>query len=412
MKTIGAAADDARGPVRWNPYDRAIYASPYEAYRRLREEAPIYHDEEHDFFAVSRYEDVKRVLRDRETFTSLRGDLLELLKADFEMPSGMFIYEEAPEHTIHRGLMTRVFTPKRMAALEPAMRAYCAAALDPFLGEGKFDFVANLGAEMPMRVIGMLLGIPEQEQKRIQRYLNEAIVSNESGVMSASRDTMSGEIFAEYVDWRVKNPSDDLMTQLLHTEFTDEKGERKTLRRDQVLIFVNILAGAGNDTTNRLIGWIGKTLADHPDQRRDIYQNRALIPQAIEEVLRFEPPPYQVARYVERDAEFHGVTVPAGSAIVALPAAANRDQRVFGNGDDFNIHRDRQANLSFGFGLHSCLGNVLARSEGRVALDEILKRFPEWEIDIDKVQLASTTGVRGWDAMPAYVVGAGNGAGR
>ena len=220
--------------------------------------------------------------------------------------------------------------------------------------------------------------------------------------MDLTDHSFIGEGFDEYVEWRSRNPSDDLMTELLNAEFVDEHGVTRKLTRDEILIFINILAGAGNETTNRLIGWTGKVLAEHPDQRRQIHENRALIPQTIEELLRYEPPGPSVARYVAKDTEIQGVTIPEGSAVCFLVAAANRDGRKFENPDQFDINRERLPHLTFGYGFHACLGNALARIEGRVALDEILNRFPEWDVDLENAHLSSTSTVRGWETLPAY----------
>ena len=161
--------------VSYDPYDIEINADPYPVFRRLREEAPLYYNEQYDFFAVSRYDDVERGLKDRETYISGRGAILELIKADIEMPPGVIIFEDPPMHTVHRGLLSRVFTPKKMNALEPQIREFCAASLDPLVGAGRFDFVADLGAQMPMRVIGMLLGIPEQDQEAIREHVDASL---------------------------------------------------------------------------------------------------------------------------------------------------------------------------------------------------------------------------------------------
>jgi cytochrome P450 len=210
-------------------------------------------------------------------------------------------------------------------------------------------------------------------------------------------------MFEEYIDWRAANPSDDLMTELLQAEFTDETGTVRTLRRDELLNFINLLAAAGNETTTRLIGWTGKTLAEHPDQRREIAADRDLLPQAIEEVLRYEAPSPVQARYVTTDVEFYGTKVPEGSAILLVNGSANRDDRKFTDGDSFDIHRRIDHHLSFGYGLHFCLGASLARLEGRVALDEVLNRFPDWEVDRDNAVQARTSTVRGWEKLPVSV---------
>jgi cytochrome P450 len=222
--------------------------------------------------------------------------------------------------------------------------------------------------------------------------------------MEASADAMTGEAFAEYVEWRTKHPSDDLMTQLLNAEFVDETGTTRKLTRDEILIFVQVLAGAGNETTNRLIGWTGKVLAEHPDQRKELVNDPSLIPDAIEEVLRFEPPAPHVSRYVSRDVEVQGQIVPEGSAMMFLIGSANRDDRMYPDGDRFDIHRkSRPRHLSFGWGGHACLGAALARVEGRVAFEELLKRFPDWEVDLENARLSSTSTVRGWETLPVVI---------
>jgi cytochrome P450 len=390
--------------VSYDPYDIEINADPYPVFRRLREEAPLYRNDAHDFYALSRFDDVERGLVDAKTYISGRGAILELIKADMEMPPGVIIFEDPPVHTVHRGLLSRVFTPKRMNALEPEIRDFCARSLDPLVGAGGFDFVRDLGAQMPMRVIGMLLGIPEQDQEAIRDQSDAALRTKPGKPMVVSQDQLAtGEAFAEYIDWRADHPSDDLMTQLLEAEFEDETGTTRRLTRDEVLTYVNVVAGAGNETTTRLIGWAGTVLADHPDQRRELVEDRSLIPNAIEELLRYEPPAPHVARYVSRDVEHYGQAVPEGSVMMFLVGAANRDDRRFPEGDRFDIHRDVGQHLTFGYGIHFCLGAALARLEGRVALDEVLQRFPEWEVDRANARLSPTSTVRGWETLPVVV---------
>jgi cytochrome P450 len=212
-----------------------------------------------------------------------------------------------------------------------------------------------------------------------------------------------GSGFEDYINWRVDHPSDDLMTELLRAEFEDHTGVVRTLTREEILGYVGLLAGAGNETTTRLIGWTGKVLAENPDQRRQIADDRTLIPKAIEELLRYEAPSPVQARYVTRDVEHHGQTVPEGSVMVLLTAAGNRDERQFEDPDRFDIHRNIGHHLTFGYGLHFCLGAALARLEGRVALDEVLNRFPEWEVDWEHAEQAHTSTVRGWEALPVLV---------
>jgi cytochrome P450 len=392
----------AHDTVYYDPYDVGIVADPYPVYARLRDEAPVYHNERYDFWAISRHADVEAGLVDWETFSNSRSDILELIKSDFDMPKGVMMFQDPPTHTRLRGLMSRVFTPRRMAALEDQIRRYCVACLDPLVGSGGFDIIAELASMMPMRVIGMLLGIPESEQISV-RDANDANLRTKPGtpmkVVNADR-IADGRIYADYVDWRAKNPSDDLMTALLTVEFDDEDGVRRRLTRDEVLHYTQVVAGAGNETTGRLIGWLAKVLAEHPDQRHEVVEDRSLLNRTIDETLRFEPTGPHVGRYTLRDFECYDTTVPAGSAVLLLFGAANRDPRRYDNPDVFDIHRDTISHLTFGKGVHYCLGANLARLEGRVALDELLNRFPEWGIDYANAQLAPTSTVRGWEKLP------------
>jgi len=227
----------ATGEVYYDPYDVAIDADPYPVFRRLREEAPLYYNEPHDFFAVSRYDDVERGLVDAATYISGRGGILELIKANMQMPPGILIFEDPPTHSIHRGLLSRVFTPKRMNALEPQIRQFCVDALDRLEGAAQFDLVADLGAQMPMRVIGMLLGIPEEDQESIRDQAGADLRTEPGKPQRFSANFASGEMFAEYIDWRADHPSDDLMTELLEAEFEDETGTTRRLSRAEILTY-------------------------------------------------------------------------------------------------------------------------------------------------------------------------------
>jgi cytochrome P450 len=396
--------DTIREDVSYDPYDVEINADPYAVYRRLREEAPLYRNDEYDFFALSRFDDVEQGLKDNETYISGRGAIVELIKADMPIPPGVIIFEDPPIHTMHRGLLSRVFTPKKMNALEPQIRAFCAQSLDPLVGAGGFDIIKDLGAQMPMRVIGMLLGIPTEDQQTIRDNSDAELRTKPGKPMKYSQERfVTGEAFADYIDWREKNPSDDLMTELLVAEFEDETGTTRRLTREEVLTYTSVVAGAGNETTTRLIGWAGRGLAQHPDQRRELVADRSLIPNAIEELLRFEAPAPHVARYMTRDVEHHGQLVQAGSIMLMLIGSGNRDDRRFPDGDRFDIHREIGQHLTFGYGAHYCLGAALARLEGRVALEEVLKRFPEWDVDLDNARLSPTSTVRGWETLPVVV---------
>jgi cytochrome P450 len=392
---------DTASDLYWDPFLLELNTDPYPIFRRLRDEAPLYYNEQHDFYAVSRADDVERAFADSKRLINGRSSVLEFIKANIEMPSGMFIFEDAPRHTKHRGLLSRVFTPKKMLALEPEVRAFCERTLDPLVGSGGFDFVTEYAEIVSSRVIGLLLGIPEADQMAVRAKLDEHVTSGQP--RDVQRSNFEGAMYAEYIDWRADHPSDDLMTDLLNVEFEDENGETRRLTRQEVLTFTTLLSGAGNDTTAKLIGWVGKLLADHPGERRALVEEPDLIPGAVEEVLRYESPGMQNARYSAEDVEIAGGVVPAGNALVCIMASANRDERRFPDPDRFDVRRRPTGIMTFSFGAHFCLGAALARLQGRVATEEVLRRFPEWTVVEDGAVLEPTSTTRGWKHLPITI---------
>jgi cytochrome P450 len=292
-----------------------------------------------------------------------------------------------------------------VAELEPKIREFCAHSLDRLVGADRFDFIADFGAQMPMRVISMLLGIPETDQEAVRDRVDASLRTKEGEPMRVTNENfVTGEMFAEYVDWRAQHPSDDIMTELLNVEFTDETDTVRKLSRTELLTYIEVLAGAGNETTTRLIGWTAKVLAEHPEQRAELAKDPSLIPNAIEEILRFESPAPHVGRCIARqDLVVRDMKVPEGSVMVFLLGSANRDDQRFPEGDTFDVHREVTRHLTFGNGIHLCMGSALARMEGRIALEELLVRIPEWDIDLADARLSPTSTVRGWETLPAVV---------
>jgi cytochrome P450 len=385
----------------YDPYDRASVRNPYPMFRRLRDEAPLYWNEEHAFFAVSRFEDVERAHVDRSTYISSRGVTLGMLKSGFEIPPGTVIFEDPPTHTIHRKLLSRMFTPRSIAELEPQIRQLCGEFMDPLAGAGGFDWIGDFGRDIPSMVIGMLIGIPESDMAAIRQHFERGREAEGQEYGGASLD---GAIFSDYIDWRIEHPSDDIMTQLLYAEFEGVDGETRKLTREELLAYVNLIAAAGNDTTRLLIGWTGRLLSDHPDQTRLLVEDPTRITAAIEEILRFESPPLQSCRYVARDVEVHGQVVPEGSIMALLLASANHDERQWEDPERFDVLRTPSQHFSFGFGAHYCLGQALARLQGRVVLEEVLRRWPEWELREDGCEfLQMDADLRGWAALPCTV---------
>jgi cytochrome P450 len=392
----GASAID----LYYDPFDFVIDDDPYPVWKRMREEAPLYYNEKHDFYALSRYDDVSRELPNWATYRSGQGTTMDVIKSGLQVPPGVILFEDPPLHDLHRRLLSRVFTPRRMEAIEPLTRHFCERALDPLIGSGRFDFIAHLGALIPMRTIGYLLGIPEEGQELIRANTDHAIGLKDEGSYVVADDAFEQayQLFSDYIDWRAEHPSDDLMTQLLNAELEDLGGTRR-LTRTEVLTYTSMVAGAGNETTTRLIGFIGQLLSDHPGQRRELAADPSLIPGAVEEVLRYEAPSPVQARYVAHDTECRGQRIAEGSIMLLLNGSANRDEARYPDGERFDIHRGG-GHLSFGQGLHFCMGSALARMQARVALEEVLKRWPDWEVDYANASKAHTSSVRGWATLP------------
>ena len=318
--------------VRYDPYDVEINADPYPVFRRLRDEAPLYYNEQHDFYAVSRYDDVEAGLVDAATYISSRGAILELIKANLPLPAGTLIFEDPPLHSIHRSLLSRVFTPKKMAALEPTVRAFCARCLDPLVGTGRFDFVADLGAQMPMRTIGLLLGIPEQDQASIRDHVDATLRTEAGRPMSSSVDiALSGELFADYIDWR----------------------------------------------------------AEHPAEWEKLRTRPELLPDAVEEILRWVSPISHFTRTATGDYELRGRTIHTGDQVALYFASANRDEDVFDDPFGFSVDRRPNPHLAFGFGEHFCMGAHLARLEITTIFGHLLRRLSSFEVSGSVERLSS-----------------------
>ncbi|KUH98797.1 cytochrome [Mycolicibacterium acapulense] len=387
----------------YDPFDFDIDDDPYPIWKRMRDEAPLYYNDKYNFYALSRYDDVAQGLHDWDTYRSGKGTTMDVIMSGVDVPPGVILFEDPPLHDIHRRVLSKVFTPRRMEGIESLVRQFCVRALDSLSGASRFDVIGDFGALIPMRTIGYLLGIPEQGQQQIRDNTDASIGLKEGSFQAVSAATFENayQLFADYIEWRAEHPSDDLMTQLLNAEVEDD-GQLRPLSRIEVLTYTSMIAGAGNETTTRLIGFIAQLLAEHPDQRRELVDDFSLIPRAIEEVLRYQAPSPVQGRYVARDTVAYGKTIAEGSVMLLLNGSANRDERRYPDGESFDIHRGG-SHLSFGLGLHFCLGSSLARMQARVALEEMLRRWPEWEVDYEDAAMAHTSSVRGWGRLPIIV---------
>ena len=391
--------------VYYDMYDRDILAYPYEIYRRLREEAPLYYNDRLDFYAVSRYDDFMSVVTDKNTYISGRGMSFPLVKSGMPMPEGLFICEDDPGHTIHRNLVSRLFTPRAISGLEPAIRTLFDEVFDTVAGRDSFDFQKDVAVKIPVQVIGMLVGLPKEDQVELHEIVHKSLNDPNPNSYEEGMGTMvdAARFFNDYLDWREQNPTDDVMTQLLNVEFEDATGTRRRLRRGEIVTYLGLVTSAGSDTTASALGWAAKILGDHPDQRRELADDPSLIPNAAEEVLRYEPPSYDFCRVASRDVEFYGQTVPAESTMVVLPGAANRDPRQFPDGDTFDIHRQPGTIFTFSFGTHFCLGAALARLELRIGMETLLARYRDWTVDYPNTEMTTSVDTRAWELLPIAI---------
>jgi len=388
----------------WDPFDVDLDTDPYETWQRMRDEAPVYWNERHGFFALSRYEDVNAAHRDPKTFLSGRGTVLELMGHRLDHQAGMVIFMDPPQHETMRALVSRAFTPRRVAALEERIRNFCREHLDPQVGGQGFDYVQEFGAQLPSRVISSLLGVSEADRPRVLELIdtlfyiepdvgmvNDVSIEAQLGLMS---------YIQEQLDERRKTPRDDLITGLVEAELAQDDGGTRRLTDEEAGGFANLLVSAGTETVARLLGWTAVVLAANPDQRAQLVADTTLIPRAVEELLRYEAPSPVQGRWTSRDVELHGEVIPHDSKVLLLTGSAGRDERVYSDPDRFDVHRRPDQHVSFGVGPHFCLGAALARLEGRIAIEETLARFPSWEVDHDRAVRLHTSTVRGYKNVP------------
>jgi cytochrome P450 len=399
--------------VYWDPYDTEIDANPYEIWRRLRDEQPVYRNERLDFYALSRYADVEAAHRDPATFSSRHGTVLEMMKED-PLPTGMMIFLDPPDHTRLRALVSRAFTPRRVTHLEERIRELCTGFLDRWADDETFDFVQDFGAPLPALVIASLLGIPEADQEWARDKIDTTFhLDDEKGMIndiSLAAMIELHEYLEKLLEERRRNPRDDMLTDLVNAELTDADGTDRHLTIPEAADFADLIVSAGTETVARLLGWAAILLDRHPDQRADLAAHPDVIPNAVEELLRYEAPSPVQGRWTTREVELHGETIPVDSKVLLLTGSAGRDERKYPHGERFDVRRTFDHHVSFGYGIHFCLGASLARLEGRVALEEVLRRRPEWTVDHDAAVRLHTSTVRGWVNVPVQA-GAGVGAG-
>lgn len=382
--------------VRFNPYSYEFHDDPFPVYRQLRDHAPAYHDDALGFWALSRYDDVAAALHDPDTFCSRFGITLEEGN-----PIPMMLTTDPPAHTALRRLVSRAFTPRRVADLEPAIRALSRTYLDGLASRSTADLIVDYAAPLPMDVISRLLGVPDGDQEQLRGW-SDALLHREEGDMDVTPAGIDAayqlyKYFAAFVTERRADPgADDLAAALVASE-----SEGEQLTDDQVVGFLFLLIIAGNETTTKLLGNCLLAMQRFPRERAKVIDDRGRVPDAVEEILRYEGSTQVMARTLTRNVKVHGARMPRGDKVLLLLGSANRDERVWDRADEFDIDRAWPTHhLAFGHGIHVCLGAALARLEMRVSLEEFLERFPGYEIDEDALERVHSGNVRGYSKMP------------
>ena len=381
--------------VRYDPFSWEIHENPYPIYRRLRDEAPAYFDETHGFWALSRYDDVRRALHDHETYCSGRGFLLEDID-DFTMP--MLLGMDPPDHGRLRATISRALTPRRVAMQEEPIRVRCRELIDAFAADGRAELVGAFAGRLPMWVIARLLRVPDADQDALRRLADVMVHRDDGtrGVPAAGKEA-AAEIYGYFerlLAERGSDDADDLLSLLLAAEGAGE------ISHLEILGFCFLLIIAGNETTTKLLGNAVDQLTLHPEARRLLVAEPGRIANAVEEVLRYDTSTHMMARTLTRDVEIHGQRMEAGRKVALILASANRDERRWPDPDAFDVRRETADHLAFGFGAHFCMGAALARLEARVALEELLARLPDVAVERAGLVRVHSGNVRGYSVVP------------
>jgi cytochrome P450 len=381
----------------YDPYSYEIDVDPYPLYRRMRDEAPVYYNPKLDFFALTRFDDCHDALVDWQTYSSAEGTVLELMgKVGFA--GNLIIFMDPPKQTRYRNLVSKAFTPGRIRALEPRIRKIAETHLERLAGRTSFDVVAEFTAKLPMDVISSMLGIPEADRDAVRGWSNDLLHRDAGNPMPTAQGMQSMvrlmEYFSEQMADRRKRPQDDMMTDLLEAEVDGVHLDENDLRG-----FLNLLATAGNETVTKLLATAFYWLARNPDQQRILAAEPAVAENAVEELLRFDPPSHYQGRTLMRDVELHGTTMPKGARVMIVNGASGRDERRFPEPDRLDVRRDIEFHLGFGYGRHICLGAFLARMESRIALAEFHRRWPVYDAPDDGVLRMHSSNVRGLSGL-------------
>jgi cytochrome P450 len=387
------------GQPVYNPYEFSLHEDPYDVYRALRDDAPAYWNSQLEFWALTRFDDVLEGFRDFETFSSASGVALEN-RGEVGGRSRQMIEMDPPEHSVFRKLVSRVFSARRMAEMEDRTREIVSGYLDAIAPLGDADLVRDLTGPFPMDVISTVLGIPASDREELRAY-SDTLLVREDGQMEMPQSAIEGMLgmvgyFAKDLKRRGTTSEPGLISDLLELEV-----DGRSLDEAELLGFCTLFVIAGHETTTKMVANAVELLERYPDQRALIVDDPAVVPDALEEVLRFHNSTQYMHRTLTRDIERHGETMRAGESVLLVIGAANHDEREFGpTADEFDIARRPERHLAFGYGAHFCLGAALARLEGRVALEEIHRRIPDYTVDRSGAERFHSGNVTGWTRLP------------
>lgn len=388
--------------MKYDPYSRQMAENPYPVYRWLRENDPVHHIEELGIWALTRYEDVLEAHLDFETFSSSGGTTIERLDRGFTT----LITTDPPEHTSARMVVRSRFGPLRVAELDTRIREVSAQLLDDALGSDDFDLVKDFSARLPMVVIAELMGLPDSERDRIHDLANRMLARDEeSGAKEVPESAALAAIelfvfFKELAAERRANPGDDVCSLIAHTPVNDTAGAPYLLDDEQLAGRYIELAIAGHETVMKLVANGAVHLETEPDQRRQLASDPTLIPLAVEEMLRLDPPSQYQGRTTTREVHLHGKVIPAGAFVLLVTGSATRDERVYTDPDRFDFRREMGRQVAFGYGRHLCLGATLARLEAKIAFEELLGRYPDYVVHHDRAVRAYSSNIRGLKSLP------------
>jgi cytochrome P450 len=394
----------------FDPFSEDFFDGAYQTYRRMREEAPVYYNEEYDFYALTRHADVAGAFKDFETYSSAQGvDLAMIKRGGVQPQQKSIIFMDPPEHRQMRSLVNKVFTPRAIGALKPMV----SDVIEQFLSAvnpDRFDVVQDFSAYFPVEVITRMLGVPEESRQEV-RHMIDTSLHREPGQLEMDEagweaTVRTGMLYYNLIQERRAEPQDDMISRLIAAEVERDDGQRTSLDDFEIAGFATLLGGAGAETVTKLVGSAVVLFARNPDQWQKLLDDRSKIPAAVEEVLRYEAPSQYNVRYSLKEVHLHGQTIPAGKPVFLIGGAANRDPGAFTDADRFDIDRDptEAQNIGFGYGIHSCLGAALARMESAIALDKLLDLMPRYEVISDGCQRVHMQNVVGWSNVPVQVM--------